>query len=160
MHRQQSFQRPFSRWFLCHLIFRFYLQNFLKASFNNVSSRDADSPILASIACIISFNCFVEKPAESVDLSRFHLGMSEIISSVFPKIGPPPMLPPPGVRCGNALKLETKISWIRFGSTLKMITNSSDIVQLAQWLGPSPRTRSRTDYFWSFPVRIVGVVPL
>ena len=29
------------------------------------------------------------------------------------------MLPPPGVRWGNALKFEAKINWIRFGSTLE-----------------------------------------
>ena len=75
--------------------------------------------MLVSIACIISFNCFVEKPAERVDRRRFHLGISEIKSSVSPKICPPPMLPPPGVRWGNALKFEAKINWIRFGSTLE-----------------------------------------
>ena len=90
-----------------------------KTIWRNFQTPDGALPILVSIACIISFNCFVEKPAERVDRRRFHLGMSEIKSSVSPKICPPPMLPPPGVRWGNEIKFEAKIRWIRFGSTLE-----------------------------------------
>ena len=65
-------------------------------------SFDDVVPIVASIACNIWFNCFVEKPGESVDLMRFQLGISAIISIVRPKIGPRPIVPLLGYRDGNA----------------------------------------------------------
>ena len=152
MHQQRSFLTPFSHWFLCRSAFQSYSRNFLKWTFREKSwTFSSASPIVFSIACIISFSCFVEKPTERVDLSRFHVGMSEIRSSVWPKIGPPPM--PCGLRLGKALKFEANTSWISFGSTSKWSQIESER-QLAQ------NRTGMSRFLKSFPVRIVGVRPL
>ena len=78
-------------------------------------------PMELFIATTISFNCLVENPTARVDLNRFHLGISDITSSVCPNIGPAPIEPPPGTRVGKEPKCVANVSRISSSSTVRIV---------------------------------------
>ena len=78
-------------------------------------------PIELLIATTISFNCLVENPTARVDLNRFHLGISDITSSVCPNIGPAPIEPPPGTRVGKEPKCVANVSRISSSSIVRIV---------------------------------------